>query len=249
MGDLRRVNMPVANLRHTPNGDLDRQLLFGDAFEVETEKDGWVYGKRPTDGYVGWIGVKSLKGWAEPTHTVRDLGAHVYPKANIKAVPTKLLPFQAQVTVVNERGEFVELAGGGYVHAMQLSPIGVAELDFVRVAEKYLGVPYLWGGNSQFGIDCSGLVSAAMRGAGIPCAGDSGAQEESLGIALAKDAVLTRGDLVFWKGHVGLMFSETLLLHANGYHMKVAFEPLETAADRIEKAGGGVITVRRRVTV
>lgn len=247
MGDLRRVNMPVANLRRAPNGDLDRQLLFGDAFEVEQEKDGWVYGHRPSDGYAGWIGVKSLKDWAEPTHTVRDLGAHVYPKANIKTVPTKLLPYQAQVTVVNERSDFVELAGGGYVHAMQLAPIGTLEPDFVRVAEKYLGVPYLWGGNSQFGIDCSGLVSAAMRGAGLPCAGDSGDQETSLGQPLADDAALMRGDIVFWKGHVGLMFNETLLLHANGHYMKVTFEPLGDAAERIMASGVGPITQRRRI--
>lgn len=247
MVDLRRVNMPVASLRREPNGALERQLLFGDAFDVESEKDGWVYGKRPSDGYTGWIGIKSLKGWAEPTHKVCDLGAHVYPKANIKTVPTKLLPFQALLTVVGERGDFVELAGGGYVHTMQIEPVAVTEPDIVRVAEKYLGVPYLWGGNSQFGLDCSGLVSAAMRGAGLDCAGDSGDQEQSLGTSVPKDAPLARGDAIFWRGHVGLMFDDRLLLHANGYHMKVAFEPLATAAERIAQSGGGEITSVRRL--
>jgi len=249
MADLHRICTPVANILDKPNGLLERQMLFGDGFDVEQIVDGWAFGTRKGDGYKGVVYADSLAGWADPTVVVRDLGAHVYPVSDIKTVPLMHLPYQSELTVVGEQGDFVELAAGGYVHQMQVAPIVEREPDLLRTAERYLGVPYLWGGNSQYGIDCSGLVSAALRGAGLEGPADSGPQEKNLGVALSEDEPLMRGDLIFWKGHVGLMFNQDLLLHANGYHMKVAFEPLEQATARILASGGGAITARKRVSI
>ncbi|GHA47312.1 hypothetical protein GCM10008927_10160 [Amylibacter ulvae] len=247
MADLRRIASPVANLLDIPNGRLERQLLSGEGFVVSNETDGWAKGTRSSDGYAGYIQMKHLAGWADPTVRVRDMGAHVYERPDIKTIPSHHFPFQAELTVVDEAGDFAELAGGGFVHQGQIESIAIVESDFVRTAERYLGVPYLWGGNSQYGIDCSGLVSAAMRSAKIAHPADSGAQEKSLGVIIPEHGGLQRGDLIFWKGHVGLMWDETRLLHANGYHMKVAFEPLSDAIDRILATGGGNVTARRRV--
>ena len=247
MAELRRIKAPVANLLTTEGGALERQLLFGEGFFVELTHNGWAKGYRASDGYKGYVRADELAGWADPTNRIRDLGAHIYPAPDIKTVPIMHLPYQSEMTVVDEEGQFVELAGGGYVHQRQIESLAVLESDYIRTAERYLGVPYLWGGNSQYGLDCSGLVSAAMRNAGIECAGDSDDQEKTLGVVLKDDTSLQRGDLIFWKGHVGLMYSPELLLHANGYHMKVAFEPLVQAEERILAAGGGAVTARKRV--
>lgn len=249
MEGKHRVCAPVCNILDAPDGSLQRQMLFGDGFVVRKCVDGWAYGQRASDGYQGVVAAAELAGWADPTVRVRDLGAHVYCMPDIKTVPLMHLPYQSELTVVGEKGDFVELAAGGYVHQMQIEPIADQEPDILRTAERYLGVPYLWGGNSQYGLDCSGLVSAALRGAGLECPGDSGVQEAVLGDYIPTDAPLTRGDLIFWKGHVGLMFSDDLLLHANGYHMKVAFEPLKQAEDRIFNTGGGAVTGRRRLDI
>lgn len=249
MSDLHRIKTPVANLMRSENGPLDRQLLFGDGFYVSEIHNGWAKGCRNSDGYSGYVDAASLAGWADPTNRIADMGAHIYPKPDIKSLPLMHLPFQADLTVVGEIGDFAELAGGGYVHQQQIEPLTTLEPDTIRTAERFLGVPYLWGGNSQYGLDCSGLVSAATKAAGINCPADSGEQEANFGEPLAEDTPLIRGDLIFWKGHVGLMTSADMLLHANGYHMKVVCEPLVEAVNRIAASGGGNVTSRKRVVI
>ena len=247
MADKHRIAVPVADLFDQPNGKRTRQFLFGEAFIVDQYDGEFAIGHRARDGYSGALLKSDLANWADPSHRVRDLGAHVYVEPDIKGTVKPHIPYQAEITVIEETGEFVEIAGGGFVHQMQIEAIAVIEQDFVRTAERYLGVPYLWGGNSQYGIDCSGLVSAALKSAGIDHPADSGDQEKMLGQMLPNDAPLQRGDLIFWKGHVGLMLNETLLLHANGYHMKCAFEPLTDAAERIAANSYGPITSRKRL--
>ena len=134
-----------------------------------------------------------------------------------------------------------------YIPTAHLRPVDQAEGDPVAVAERFLGTPYHWGGNSGFGIDCSGLVQAACLACGIPCPGDSDLQEAALGRTLPADAVLRRGDLLFWKGHVAWVAGPDLLLHANAHHMAVALEPLLPALARIEGQGDGPVTRRARL--
>jgi cell wall-associated NlpC family hydrolase len=247
MAELHRIKSPIANLLRTQGGALDRQLLFGEGFSVSGIRDGWAEGSRKKDGYKGHIKQSDLATWIDPTHQITAMGAHVYSKPDIKTAPEIHLPFQSEITVLDEEGPFVKIYGGGYIHQQQIAPMGIFASDYVKAAQRFMGVPYLWGGNSQYGIDCSGLVSAGLKEAGIECPADSGDQETSLGVTIDEGTSLMRGDLIFWKGHVGLMASSDMLLHANGYHMKVVLEPLEGAMKRILSSGGGAITARKRV--
>ena len=137
---------------------------------------------------------------------------------------------------------------GGYVPAVHLKPIDDNEADFVAVAERFLGTPYLWGGKTALGLDCSGLVQVALTACGMSCPRDSDMQEAALGAAVAvagRRSGLERGDLVFWKGHVAIVRDRANLLHANAFHMAVAIEPIADAVARIRAAGSDITSVRR----
>lgn len=247
-----RVVAPSAPLRREPRPDasLDTEALAGEAVDVYEQHEGWAWCQLVADGYVGYLPDDALRGDAlPPTHRVSALRTFVYPGPSIKLPPLEALSLGASVAVTGESGDFLVLADGGHVVARHLVTLESRAPDFVAVAERFLHVPYLWGGKTSFGVDCSGLTQLALAAAGIAAPRDSDQLEAAFGAPLAVDAGLLglrRGDLVFWKGHVGIMTDAAMLLHANGWSMTVLHEPLRTARDRIaEKSYGAITSVRR----
>jgi cell wall-associated NlpC family hydrolase len=248
-----RIVAPSAPLRRRPAPDapLDTEALMGEAVRVFEERDGYAWAQLATDGYVGYLPAGVLAAAAPaPTHRVVALRTFVYPGPDLKLPPSSFLSFGATPAAgdASERG-FVPLLSGGYVWAGHLAPLAHAEADFVAVAERFGGTPYLWGGKSSLGLDCSALVQLSLAATGATAPRDSDQQEAGLGHRVSRETgSLRRGDLVFWRGHVGIMRDETTLLHANGWHMAVASEPLAGAEARIEASGGGPVTSVRRLS-
>jgi cell wall-associated NlpC family hydrolase len=220
--------------------------LYGERVTIyETDEDGWSWGQLTSDGYVGWLPAAMLLAPGPPaTHRVAALRTLVFPGPSIKLTPVDALPLGAQVAVAREQDSFAVTAAGGFVPTRHLAPLTNAEPDFVAVAERFLGVPYLWGGKSSLGLDCSGLVQVALTACGIKCPRDSDMQEAALGKS-ASLAGLQSGDLVFWKGHVAIARGRNSMIHANAFHMAVAIEPVAEALARIGAAGSQVTSVRR----
>lgn len=243
---LKTVAVPVANLRRQPDGARDRQLIFGEDFHVLETSDGWAYGRAAKDGYTGYLRAELLAEHRVASHFVSARSSHIYPAPDFKAEEITALSFGARLTVVAIHDGFSELENGQFVPSPHIVQIDHLYDDPIEVAERYMGVPYLWGGNSIWGLDCSGLVQSALLACGLDCPGDAYMQETRVGTEIGDNTRPERGDLFFWKGHVGLIRDENTLLHANASHMAVVDEPLDAAIERIKAQGDGEITSRRR---
>jgi len=251
-----RVRCEAADLRATPSHEtsLDTQALHGERVDVyEITAEGWAWGQLARDGYVGWLSAEALAPDAlTPSDALRRVRAprtFVYPARSMKAPPLMALPMNALVVAQDDDGAFTRVAQG-FVWSAHFADAATRETDFVAVAESFEHAPYLWGGKTWLGLDCSGLIQIALQAAGVAAPRDTDMQAAALGapLDLADDlAGLKRGDLVFWKGHVGVMRDAHTLLHANGHHMQVASEPLAQARARIAAGGsfGAITTIRR----
>jgi cell wall-associated NlpC family hydrolase len=252
-GRLYDVVEPQAPLRNAPRPDapLLTEALKGERVMVyDTNGEGWAWGQCESDGYVGFLPESALAlPGAPPTHKVAALRTFVFPGPSIKLPPLEALPLGATLAIARLEDRLAVTHGAGYLPAAHLKPLGEYESDFVAMAERFVGVPYLWGGKTALGLDCSGLVQVALTACGVVCPRDSDMQETALGtpVAMPADlASLRRGDLLFWKGHVGIVHDRGSLLHANAFHMAAAIEPLAGAVARI-RAGGSEITSVRRI--
>jgi cell wall-associated NlpC family hydrolase len=247
-GRVMEVLEPQAPLRRAPRSDapLDTEALKGERVTVyEMNAEGWAWGQLAADNYVGWLPANALAvPGAAPTHKVAALRTLVFPGPSIKLPPIEALPLGAMLAVTRIEDRLAVTAAGGYVPAAHLKQLGDNETDFVAVAERFVGTPYLWGGKTSLGLDCSGLVQVALTACGIACPRDSDMQEATLGAAVPA-AAPQRGDLVFWKGHVAIMRDAANLVHANAFHMAVVVEPYAEAVLRTRAAGSEITGVRR----
>ena len=240
-GTPARIAAPLAELLVRPDGPRDRQLNFGADLVVIDRQDGWAFVQVARDGYVGWVAEGDLTARMPAiTHRVSAPATHLYPEPNMKLREIASLSVNARLSVVEIRDGFARLAQGGWVPVQAISD-GFAD-DPVALAESLLGTPYLWGGNSRGGIDCSGMVQAALHGCGIACPGDADLQEHAF------EAVeeMRRGDLLFWPGHVAMVCGDGRMIHATAWQMRVIHEDIASAIARIEASGNGPFRGARR---
>jgi NlpC/P60 family protein/dipeptidyl peptidase-like protein len=247
-GRTLQVSCGVLGLYSNPveNTGQQTQLLFGETFKNYEEKNGWLWGQADLDGYVGYA---RADGFALPepaTHRVSALATPLFFAPDVKQGTREILPMNAKLSVTEPGGRFARLTNGLYVFSGHLTRIDSAASDWVEVAERFNGVPYVWGGKTSTGIDCSGLVQTALEAGGIKAPRDTDMMEAALGIWIAPDASLRRGDLVFWNGHVGIMLDGERLIHANGFTMQVSVEPLKLVDARtLAREGLPIRSIRR----
>jgi cell wall-associated NlpC family hydrolase len=250
--EVRDAQAPVRR-EPSPDAPLDTEALHGEQVTVYDENgEGWCWGQLRSDGYVGWIPANALRPpGPPPTHRVAALRTFVFPGRSIKVPPVDALSLGSRLAVKatqrDDSGDLTDLESGFCIPTRHLAPVASKEPDFVAVAERFVGVPYLWGGKTSLGIDCSGLVQIALTASGVACPRDSDMQEQALGMPLPINdlAGLRRGDLIFWKGHVAIVRDQQSIVHANAFHMAVAVEPIEEALRRIADAGSLIASIKR----
>lgn len=244
-GESAQVGHPLADLLDEPGGKRQRQLLLGAGVTVIDRDRGHVFVQARRDGYCGWVKEGAVGKGPEPTHWVVAPSTHLYGEPLVQAPERASISMGSRVAVTGSWGAWAGTPHG-YLPLCHLRPLGQWAPDAVSVAESLLGTPYLWGGNSRFGIDCSGLVQLALHAAGKDCPGDSDMQMQ-IGRGLAPNEPLERGDLIFWKGHVAMVVNPDVLVHANGSTMSVAYEGIREAVNRTSMGGGGLVQARQRV--
>jgi cell wall-associated NlpC family hydrolase len=239
---------PATPLRRASSHEArqDTEALLGERVTVyEMTEEGWAWGQLETDDYVGWLSANALAPpGPAPTHKVCVPRTLCFPVPDIKRPPLAALPMGARLAIAQQEARFAVTANGWHIPAAHLAPLDAKASDFVATAEQFLNVPYLWGGKTSLGLDCSGLVQVALQAAGLTCPRDSDMQEATLGKPISLDE-LRRGDLVFWQGHVAIARDDKSIVHANAHAMMVAIEPVDMALARIQAAGGAVTGVRR----
>lgn len=247
-GELYEISEAIVPVHSAPRFDAMRmtELLYGERVKVFSIDEGWAWVKAAHDGYVGYVPASALsREITSSAHRVAVPLTFMYPGRDLKSVPELVLPMNARVEIVELSETFARIRNGRYVFADHLKPLTSHAPDFVAVAEQFLHVPYLWGGKTFHGIDCSGLIQTSMHAAGLACPRDTDMQENELGSPVHDHSVLKRGDLLFWKGHTGVMTDAERLLHANAHHMQVVLEPLTKVITRIAMSGGQLTSIKR----
>ncbi len=237
-------------LLDSPWGQADRQLIFGDRFVELERQGGWSFGYSSKDGYVGYVGTTCLVRTFRPTHRVTVRSTYARADPNAKASLVQVLHLNSEVRVTERSDAWCRIVSRDLLHvpAAHLTEVEASDGHVVGWARVMLGTPYVWAGNSGFGIDCSGLVQAAFHAAGLECPPDSDLQEAMPGERISESDILNAGDLVFWNGHVAIASGDGTLIHANAHHMSVVEEPVESAVARIASTDTGPVTSRLRPT-
>jgi cell wall-associated NlpC family hydrolase len=250
-GEEFEISDGLAPLRRAPSSDAEllTQALKGErAMIYERDGEGWAWGQLNNDGYVGWLPDRALaKPTGAPTHTVTALRSFAFPGPSIKLPPVETLTMGAALTVVRKEGPFAVTREGWHLPQQHLGPIDRHIGDFVSIAEQFAGTPYLWGGKSSLGIDCSGLLQVSLAATGAACPRDSDMQQKALGRELNAQETrkLRRGDLIFWKGHIAIVRDAGTIVHANAHHMATVIEPTNEAIERIKASSSDVTAIKR----
>ena len=241
-----QVNVPFVDLLDSPDGKRNRQLIYGSKVKYFNAANGWAFIQNTYDNYVGYVPESTIASETQKTHIVTAPLAHVFMEPNIKSKNIEILPLAARVSGEVIENGFLETELG-WISVSQLKRKTELSKDPVEVSKLLQNAPYLWGGNTTLGIDCSGLIQISLLLCGIDCPGDSDQQMNTLGQNIDIGSPRKKGDILFWKGHVAWVVNERQILHANAYHMATVIEEANEAIERIKKQDNNSVIAHKRL--
>ena len=241
-----QVNVPFVDLLGSPDGKRNRQLIYGSKVKFFSAAKGWAFIQNTYDNYVGYVPESTIASETQKTHIVTAPLAHVFMEPNIKSKNIEILPLAARVSGEVIENGFLEIELG-WISVSQLKRKTELSEDPVEISKLLQNAPYLWGGNTTLGIDCSGLIQISLLLCGIDCPGDSDQQMNTLGQNIDIGSPRKKGDILFWQGHVAWALNESQILHANAYHMATVIEEANEAIERIKKQDNNSVIAHKRL--
>ena len=248
--NLKQVITPVSDLRKKPDkmSELETQCLLGENLILIEKKNDWGYCKCELDNYYGWINLSELGEIDSSNYKINTLLTHVYSEPDMKSNILYCLHFNSKVSIIKKYQNWSKVSIGkndGYIFNRHITKLSNVDNNFVRTSKLFLNTPYLWGGKTCLGIDCSGLVQIVLHSAGIYIPRNTSEQQSFTSERLIEKKKVEDFCLIFWKGHVAISIEKNKIIHSNAYHMSVIIEPLDEAITRIKNSYGDIIVIKK----
>ncbi len=230
------LNSPVANINSKPSekSEITSQILYGEKFKILSKKNGWLKIKTNFDNYVGFIKKSKFNKNFKPTNKICKLKSKIFKKINNKFVPTNnFLYFASGISIKNFNKDYVEFERNKWIKKKDIKKIDHYEKNYIKIVKLFLGSKYLWGGKTSIGIDCSALIQIYFYYNRVFFPRDTKDQIKFCKKKSKKK--LYRGDIIFWKGHVGMCIDRSKFIHAYGPKKKVLIMPTSFTIRLIQK--------------
>ena len=253
--NIKQVMVPICDLRLKPkyNSNLETQFLFGERVTIINEEKNWYLCKSMDDNYIGYVRRSNLDDLKKTNYKIANLSSFIYNLPDIKSGVVSKLFLNSKVFAYKVKKDWFTICFKNKNYFIHYNDLNINDKYTISswgdVAQKFLHTPYLWGGKSHLGLDCSALVQLAFQSANISFPRNSNDQFKSKVLKSITESEMDKGTLVFWKGHVAIALNKKNIIHSNAHHMKVIVEKFSDAKKRIESTYGKVIGFKKLIDI
>ena len=231
MTDLYSTSI-IKNIYKKPSkkSEITSQILYGEKIRILKNKNRWLRIRTYNDNYSGYIKNEKLKKGLKIIFKTNKSKTRIFSQNKKK----NFLPFNSRLPVINIKKKFIEFERGKWVKRKDIKLINHKEKNFVRILKSFINCKYTWGGKSYKGIDCSALIQLYYLYNNKFFPRDT---KDQISFKKGKKKLIkfSRGDIIYWKGHVAVCLNRNKLIHAYGPRKKVLIMNIKKTVELINE--------------